>query len=96
MLNRELPMMQALIAVSYVLRASLDRAKVGDKGKLDGFRRLERFTGTVEERYEPRADFNAVIAHEQAISPSLGGRSVFDDLKKKPLPGKKQLSLFDR
>ena len=33
------------------------------------------------------ADFDAVIAHEEAISPSLGGRSVFDD---KP----RQQSLF--
>jgi uncharacterized protein len=79
-----------------VLCASLDRARVGDKEKLDGFRRLERFARTVEERYEPRADFDAVIAHEKAISPSLGARSVFDDLKKKPGPHKRQLFLFDR
>src|SRR6185295_13670931 len=32
------------------LRTSLDAAKVGDKEKLDGFRRLERFVRTVETR----------------------------------------------
>jgi uncharacterized protein len=80
-----------------VLRNSLDAAKVGDKEKLEGFRQLEKFARTIEERYEPRADFNAVIAHEKSISRDLGGRSVFDDIKKKPAkPGSKQLSLFDR
>jgi hypothetical protein len=68
-----------------VLRASLDRARAGDTEKLDGFRRLERFVRAVEQRYAPEADFHAVVAHEKAISRSLGGRSVFDD---------KQLSLF--
>ncbi|HJZ69157.1 MAG TPA: DUF763 domain-containing protein [Blastocatellia bacterium] len=61
------------------LRASLDKAKVGDKDKLDGFRRLERFVRAVESRFEPEADFKAAIAHEEAISPSLDGRTVFDD-----------------
>jgi uncharacterized protein len=77
-----------------VLRASLDKAKVGDKEKLDGFRRLEKFARTIEEHYEPRADFDAVIAHEKSISRDLGGRSVFDDIKKKPVSRTKQLSLF--
>jgi len=61
------------------LRASLDAAKVGDKDKLDGFRRLERFARAVETELDPETNFDAVIAHENAISPSLGGRSVFDD-----------------
>ena len=53
--------------------------------KLDGFRRLERFVRTVETRLKPRADFDKLIQHEHAISPSLDGRTVFDD---------KQRSLF--
>src|ERR1700704_3971297 len=61
------------------LRTSLDAARVGDREKLDGFRRLERFVRTVETRLKPEADFDAIIAHEEAISPSLDGRSVFDD-----------------
>jgi uncharacterized protein len=77
------------------LRISLDAAKLGDKEKLEGFRRLEKFTRAVEERYDPQADFKATVAHERAISPELGGRSVFDDRKKKPAnPKSKQLSLF--
>ncbi len=72
------------------LRTALDRAKVGvrtgsssnrlsDREKLDGFRRLDRFVHSVENTLEPEADFDALITHENAISPSLDGRSVFDD-----------------
>ncbi len=60
------------------LRTSLDAAKVGDRDKLDGFRRLERFTRAVETELDPEANFEAAVAHENAISPSLNGRSVFD------------------
>ena len=69
------------------LRTSLDRAKLGDREKLDGFRRLNQFVAAIETELEPQADFDAVIRHERAISPSLDGRSVFDDRRK-------QLSLF--
>jgi uncharacterized protein len=67
------------------LRSSLDAAKVGDRDKLDGFRCLERFVRTVETNLKPRANFDKLIRHEHAISPSLDGRTVFDD---------KQRSLF--
>jgi len=69
------------------LRTSLDAAKFGGKDKLDGFRRLERFARAVETQLKPEADFDAIVAHENVISRSLDGHSVFDD---KP----KQLSLF--
>ncbi len=78
-----------------VLRASLDAARLGDREKLDGFRRLEKFERAVEQNYEPRAEFDAVIAHEKSISRDLGGRSVLDDIKEKPRhPRSKQLPLF--
>lgn len=74
------------------LRSSLDAARVGDREKLDGFRRLEKFARQVETNLKPEADFAGVIAHEKRISRSLGGRSVFDDkpLRRNP----KQRSLF--
>jgi len=74
------------------LRNGLDRAKVGDKEKLDGFRRLNRFLENIETEYEPVADFNAAVAHERAISPSIGGRTVQDDRRVSRHP--KQRSLF--
>ncbi len=62
-----------------VLRRSLEAARLGHTEKLEGFRRLDRLTRTVEEEREPLADFDAAIAHERSISRSIGGRTVFDD-----------------
>lgn len=64
------------------LRGALDAAKIGSREKLDGFRRLEGFVRATEHRLRPEADFDALITHEKAISPSLNGRSVFDDKPK--------------
>jgi hypothetical protein len=80
------------------LRTSLDAARLGDKEKLEGFRRLERFARGVETNLKPEAHFDALIAHENAISPSLGGRSVFDEPKSQPrtrlVTNSRQRSLF--
>ena len=77
-----------------LLRGALDSAKVGDIEKIDGFRRLDRFTRAVEKRYETTAHLEELIAHENAISPSLDGRSVFDDKPARKRPAEKQLQLF--
>jgi uncharacterized protein len=77
-----------------LLRGALDSAKVGDIEKIDGFRRLDRFTRAVEKRYEATAHLEQLIAHENAISPSLDGRSVFDDKPARKRPAEKQLQLF--
>jgi len=61
------------------LRCSLDATKIGDHEKLDGLRRLERLVRAIETRYGPHANLNETVAHELTISPSVGGRSVFDD-----------------
>ena len=75
-----------------VLRRALDTAKLGDTVKLDGMRRLDNLVRSVEQRLSPKADLPATIAHENSISKSLNGRSVFDDKPRKPRP--KQLGLF--
>jgi uncharacterized protein len=78
-----------------VLRRGLDAAKLGDPDKVDGMKRLEKFVRAVEQRYSAEADFDAVVAHEHAISPSLDGRSVFDDRRaRKPRQDPSQPSLF--
>jgi hypothetical protein len=79
-----------------VLRRALDAAKLGGPEKLEGFARLDRFVRTIESRYAPQADFDAIVAHEQAISKSLDGRSVFDDRKPRKGRGSAQLSLFQQ
>jgi hypothetical protein len=76
------------------LRASLDSAKLGDADKLEGVRRLDQFVRAVEERYAPRAEFEAAIDHEESISASLGGRSVLDDRDRAKRKTPRQRSLF--
>ena len=80
-----------------ILRRSLDAARVDHTEKLDGFRRLDRLTRAVENDTQPLADFTAALDHERSISPSVGGRTVFDDApRRKPPPRREpQLSLFN-
>ena len=73
-----------------VLQRAVESAKLGDTEKIEGMKRLDKFVRAVERQVQPEADFNAVIAHENAISKSLKGRSVFDDRPKRP----RQLKLF--
>jgi len=72
------------------LRNALDRARPVSTGsgsdrvvfgreRLDALRRLDRFTRSIEQRFSPEADFDAIIKHEKAISSSLDGRTVMDD-----------------
>ena len=77
-----------------MLRRSLDAAKVGDTEKSAGMKRLDRFVRAIETHGAPSADFDAALAHERAISRSVGGRTVFDD--RTPRKNIRQLSLFDR
>ena len=79
-----------------VLRRALDSAKLGHTDKLGGFKRLDAFTRAIEARRGPEADVAATIAHERAVSPSFGGRTVFDDARSRPSPATRrgQLDLF--
>ena len=80
-----------------VLRRALDAAKVGHADKLDGMKRLDRFARSIEQRLAPEADVDATIAHERAISPAYGGRTVMDDRRErrgKQTARKGQLDLF--
>jgi len=74
------------------LRHSLQAAKLGHTEKLDGFRRLDGFVRMVETRLKPTADFDALVRHENAISPSLNGRTVSDQRRRTANP--RQGSLF--
>jgi hypothetical protein len=92
------------------LRSALDRAKGVSipthrdsnrvnldfgKEKLQALRRLERFARSVEKRLKPEADFNAILAHEHSISPSLDGRTVVDDKRERNFfVGQGQQKLF--
>jgi uncharacterized protein len=75
------------------LRSSLDAAKLGDREKLDGFRRLEGFVRSVETRLEPKVDFKALLHHENAISPSLNGRTAMGSNRRR-FSNQRQGTLF--
>jgi hypothetical protein len=77
-----------------VLRRVLDAAKIGDMEKIEGFKRLDKLTRTVEQHREPVADFDAVMRREREMSPQFGGRTVFYGSKfgKKPTA---QMDLFE-
>ena len=79
-----------------VLRRAIDSAKLGYTDKLHGMARLDTFTRAIEARRGPEADVAATIDHERRISPSLGGRTVFDDRSRRPPPAREQLDLFER
>jgi hypothetical protein len=78
-----------------VLRRSLDEAKLDGGAKLEGFHRLDRFVKLVEQRMDPRADFDAVVQRERAISPALDGRTAFDHEHPEAQPGPQQMSLWE-
>jgi hypothetical protein len=59
-----------------VLRRSLDAARLGRADKVDGFKRLDGLTRAVERHAQPTADFDAIVAHERAVSLALGGRTA--------------------
>jgi hypothetical protein len=61
-----------------VLRRSLEAARVGNMEKVEGLKRLDRLTRTVEAKRQPVADFAKAMEYERANSRSFGGRTVFD------------------
>jgi uncharacterized protein len=75
-----------------VLRHALESAKLGETLKVEGFRRLDRFTRSVEKNHAPRADFENAIARERSISNSLGATTVFPGRRTRV--ALRQLSLF--
>jgi uncharacterized protein len=78
-----------------ILRRSLEAARLGHTEKLEGFRRLDQLTRNVEANRQPFADFDTAIAHERAISASIGGRTVLDDKRQdKQSAPTSQLNLF--
>jgi uncharacterized protein len=79
-----------------ILRRSLAAARIGNQEKVDGFRRLDGLTRAVERTYQPVANFERTLAHERAMSPSIGGRTVFEVSQRKKRPRTAaQLPLFD-
>jgi len=64
-----------------ILKDAVRKAKIGEHDRLDCLRKLDSVSRGIENRYEPEADIEKLIAHERKISKSLGRRTVFDDGK---------------
>jgi hypothetical protein len=78
-----------------VLRRSLDAAKVDGGDKLEGFRRLNKFVEGVETDLRTEVDLPSLVAHEMALSPDLGGRSVQQNgPRSRNQPRPRQMRLF--
>jgi len=78
-----------------VLRRALDASRVGHTEKLHGMKRLDTLVRAVEQGRDPFADVNGTIARERSMSRSLGGRTVFDDMRQRSSgPRRGQLGLF--
>ena len=58
-----------------------DAAKLDGGEKLKGCRRLNQFVDAIETQARPDVDFDALLEHEMAISPSLDGRTVLSRAK---------------
>jgi hypothetical protein len=79
------------------LRRTLAAARLGRTEKLHGLARLDSFARLVEERLSPEANIGVAIARENALSPSLGGRTVVHDRPRgdgRRLSSSSQLDLF--
>ena len=61
-----------------MLRDSIEKSKLGYKDKSECLRRLHNTALEIERNCEPVADFDAVIARENAHSKEWGGRTCFD------------------
>jgi uncharacterized protein len=73
------------------LRNAVNRAKIGRTDKQQALKGLAMAAQRIEERYDPSADFDAVIEKEMRESHRYGGRTVFGKVKS---PEDEQLTLF--
>jgi hypothetical protein len=83
-----------------VLKKSIERSKLGLSDKNDALKRLHKAAARMEENFQPDpSKFKQVIEKEWKNKEHYGGRTVFDDKRKKSSQRKKnssnQLSLFD-
>ncbi|MCL4102971.1 DUF763 domain-containing protein [Fibrobacter sp. HC4] len=59
-----------------VLKGAIEKAKIGDRDKMDCLNRLHATQLAIEKDCEPLADFDKTIDHEKKHSQEWGGRTV--------------------
>lgn len=76
------------------MKTAVENARLGNTEKSRAIEQLSKMAFAVEEKFIPDYSLNDVIQKERRASPALGGRTVFDDARKRS-PGKSsQLRLF--
>jgi hypothetical protein len=86
-------------AASVKAPTAISKSALAARGgrRCGGYRLTLLLARLVEERLSPDADVAVATAHERALSRSLGGRTVFDDMKprgQRHRAGPSQLELF--
>ena len=77
------------------LNKSVAKAKIGETDKQKAFKKLHQMSKSLEDKIIPEEKkFDEWIAKERRDAPKYGGRTVFDDIKKKKKGGNNQLELF--
>ncbi|SHH68642.1 hypothetical protein SAMN05720766_11923 [Fibrobacter sp. UWH9] len=59
-----------------VLKGAIEKAKIGDRDKMDCLNRLHATQLAIEKDCEPLADFDKTLEHEKSHSQEWGGRTV--------------------
>lgn len=78
----------------FLLRDSVEKAKVGDTDKKAAIHNLYKVSEMLEKDFTPNRDFDKVIAKERAESYKYGGRTVFGMAKPPKNLRNNQLDLF--
>lgn len=63
------------------LQKAINRAKIGNKDKIEAIQKLSEISRKAEENFEPNSNFNALIQKERDESYKYGGRTIFGDAK---------------
>jgi hypothetical protein len=61
----------------HVLKAAVQKAKLGESEKLDAIKRLDKQARELEHHITKGPTVEEIIAHEKEVSSVYGGRSVF-------------------
>lgn len=78
-----------------VLKDAVNKARIGQSDKADAIRKLSMMAENMEQHFEPDAQLEELIRHEQQHSWEHGGRTVMGKVPPPKQPnGPQQLSLF--
>ncbi len=63
------------------LQRAINRAKIGNRDKIEAIQKLSEISRKAEESFEPNSNFRALIQKERDESYKYGGRTIFGEAK---------------